>query len=474
MSRTRSITKRPRNEESSARSCRRNPLRVALLRLAIVTGFAWTASPLFAQTVTSLTCTPQAIIAPGSAKCTININQPATPGFFVNVIPANGDAVTPTSVAIPTGTATADFTATVGNITYDETSTLEAFINFSTQLFQLSITAQLQVATVLCANTLLASGQNTTCTVTLNKPSNSPATISLATNNTSLAVPSTVTIPAGGVRASFPAVAGPVANSQNATITASWTSTIASSATTIVGLGPAGLGSLLVTGVADAANNWSTNNCSPGSWRTISGGGFTLQAAQSNTPTTTLGGVQVTINGVAAPLSFASNSQVTFQCPTLDAGTPLQVKVTSPNGSGNVAIQTETAAAPAIFVVDAARNDQGMVLNANTTNLAMPQTPGVASSPAVKGSYVSIFATGLGALQGDSPALAVNAVRVWIGRILVSPIFVGAANAGTGVTQVVAQIPVDVISGPLVPLYLEVVTPGGAVLPSNQVQIAVN
>jgi uncharacterized protein (TIGR03437 family) len=152
----------------------------------------------------------------------------------------------------------------------------------------------------------------------------------------------------------------------------------------------------------------------------------------------------------------------------------LQVKVTSPNGSGNVAIQTETAAAPAIFVVDAARNDQGMVLNANTTNLAMPQTPGVASSPAVKGSYVSIFATGLGVMQGDSPALAVNAVRVWIGRILVSPIFVGAANAGTGVAQVVAQIPVDVISGPLVPLYLEVVTPGGAVLPSNQVQIAVN
>ena len=460
--------------ESPDRSRRSSPLSVARFRLAVVMGFALSASALFGQTVTSLTCTPQTIIAPGSAKCTINISQPAGPGFYVNVLPANGDAVTPSVVPILTGTSTADFTATVDKITYDEQSTLEAFINFSTQLFQLSLTAQLQVATVSCDNNILASGQTTTCTVTLNKVSNSPSTISLSTNNASLAVPSTVTIPSGILHANFTAVAGAVANTQNATLTASWTSTIASSVSTVVGLGPAGLGSLVVTGVTDAADNWSTNTCSPGSWRTISGGGFTLQAAQSSTPTTTLGGVQVTVNGVSMPLSYASNSLVTFQCPVLDVGAPLQVKVTSPNGSGNVPIQTESAATPSIFVVDAARNNQGMVLNGNTTNLAMPQTRGVASSPAVRGSYVSIFATGLGGMQGDSPAIAMNSVRVWIGGNAVTPIFVGAANAGTGVFQVVAQIPVDAQAGPLIPLYLEVVTPGGAVLPSNQVQIAVN
>lgn len=427
-----------------------------------------------AQTVVGLTCVPQTITAPGTSSCTVTINQPATPGFFVNILPTNGDATAPTSVNIPTGSTAASFTATVPNVLYDEVSTLEAYVNLTTQLFQLYITAQPQITSVACGTNSLASGQTSTCTVTINKVSGGPAVINLSSSNQNLTIPASITIPSGSLSTTFTAMAGTVAAFQAATVTATWATAYPTSVTTTMGLGPTGNGSLIVTGVTDAANNWATTSCTAGGWRTIAGGGFTAAPSQSSSPATTLAGVQVTVNGVAAPLTYVSASQITFQCPALDAGTPLVVKVLGTISTLTVPIQTMVAASPAILVVDSARNDQGLVLNGNTTTLAMPQTPGVASAPAVKGSYISLFATGLGPLQGTNPALAVNQVRVWMGGVAVTPSFVGAAKTGNGIVQVIAQIPNTVQSGPVIPLYLEVDLPGGAVMPSNQVMIAVN
>jgi uncharacterized protein (TIGR03437 family) len=445
-----------------------------LRRTAGMFGFAllaMVAYPLVAQTVTTLSCSPQTIAAPGSSTCTVGISQGASGGFYVNLLPANGDAMTPQNVLIPLGTSSATFTATVGNVPNDETSTIEAYVNFSTVLFQLSITAQQQITSVSCDTVGLAAGQTSTCTVTANKASGTASVVSLSSNNPLLSIPNTVTLPAGSLTAQFTAVAGAVASSQSATITATWTSANPVSVTTIVRLGPS---APIVTGVSDAADNWSSTSCAAGSWRTIAGGGFASQAAQSKSLTTSLGGVQVMVNGTPAPLSYVSASLVTFQCPSLDAGTPLQVKVSAGSTSLTVPIQAESLVGPAIFVIDAARNDQGLVLNGNSTTLAMPLTAGVASAPASKGSYVSIFATGLGGLQGTNPAVAVNTIRAWIGGVQVKPYFAGAAKSGNGVFQVIAQVSNDVVPGPEVPVYLEVVTPGGAVTPSNQVVIAVN
>jgi uncharacterized protein (TIGR03437 family) len=151
------------------------------------------------------------------------------------------------------------------------------------------------------------------------------------------------------------------------------------------------------------------------------------------------------------------------------------VNLTTQSGSASVPIQnTMLAATPAIFVLDAARPGQGLVLNANSNTLAMPITDGFSGMPAVKGQYVSILATGLGAVQGGSPALAVNYVRVWIGGIPVQPSFAGLTPDGGGVFQVMAQIPAGIVSGPSVPLYVEVDPNNGQAVPSNQVVIAVN
>jgi len=332
----------------------------------------------------------------------------------------------------------------------------------------------LQATGVTCGASSLAAGQSTTCTVTINKVSGTVSTINLSSSTPYLTVPASVTIPSGGLTGNFTVLASAVPNYQTATITAQWTATVTSTVTTAIGLGATATGSLIVSGVTDAADNWSTNSCSPGSWRNISGGGFTSLPAQSSGPATTLGGVQVSVNGVLAPLTFASPSLLTFQCPVLPAGTPLQVKILASSGSASVPIQSEVAVNPSIFVVDSARSDQGLVLLNNSTFLAMPQTAGVASQPAVKGDYISIYATGLGGFQGSNPALATNNVQVWIGGIAVTPAFVGSAQPDSGVFQILARIPAAVQSGTSIPLYLELDMAGGVVMPSNQVMIAVN
>jgi uncharacterized protein (TIGR03437 family) len=224
----------------------------------------------------------------------------------------------------------------------------------------------------------------------------------------------------------------------------------------------------------DSADNWATNNCTYGSWRTITGIQLADQIASSNTLVTTLGGVQVTVNGTPVPLTYVSSSLVTFQCPALTPGSPIQVTITNSLGSASVPIQSAVAANPSVFVIDAARAGQGLVLIGNSSTLAMPATSGYNSSPAVQGQYLSIFATGLGNVLGTAPALAQNSVKVWIGGIPVTPAFVGSAQSGNGVFQIIAKVPSGILAGPLVPLYVEVDVAGGNIYPSNQVQVAVN
>jgi len=188
-----------------------------------------------------------------------------------------------------------------------------------------------------------------------------------------------------------------------------------------------------------------------------------------------LGGVQVAVNGVPASLLFVSNSMITFQCPTLPPNAPIELTVQTQEGITKVPIQgTMAAATPALFALDAVRPGQGVVLIGNSNTLAMPSTDGFSGRPALQGEYVSILANGLGDVEGTWPALAKNAVRVWIGGTAVNPSFVGLIPRAGGLFQITFRIPQGSISGPLVPLYVEVSLNNGQILPSNQVVIAID
>lgn len=198
----------------------------------------------------------------------------------------------------------------------------------------------------------------------------------------------------------------------------------------------------------------------------------TLVASDVPLPTM-LGDTSVTFNfdaSIAAPLFFVSptqiNAQVPFDVPT---GT---VTVQAKRGSEvSVAQEVEVVAvSPGIFTVNQQGTGAGAILHAADFQLVSD------SAPARPGEFLSIFCTGLGALQsplpsGDIPPSpppeTVTLPQVNIAEIPALVTFSGLAPGFVGLYQVNVQVPAGVPSGTQ---HLQLIIQG---VPSNTVTIAV-
>ncbi|MDR3703720.1 MAG: hypothetical protein P4L56_28990 [Candidatus Sulfopaludibacter sp.] len=121
-----------------------------------------------------------------------------------------------------------------------------------------------------------------------------------------------------------------------------------------------------------------------------------------NVPTTGLGGVKVTFNGYPAPVLYASATQINAVVPYEVAGFsgfPVVVTYLGQNSNG-FTVQTTTTV-PGIFTQNAAGSGPADVLNSDGVTLNGP------TAPAAKGSTVSVYMTGEGAL---TPKVADGAV----------------------------------------------------------------
>jgi uncharacterized protein (TIGR03437 family) len=226
--------------------------------------------------------------------------------------------------------------------------------------------------------------------------------------------------------------------------------------------------------------------CSPGGLATLEGTGLTTQDAQNAISfplPANLAGVRLKVNGVPAPLLFASDTQVNFQCPQVSPGTALDFVL---EAEGGVAVQLPRGvmqpAAPRLFAADPSQ--QGVVLIANTNEIAMAKTEGIPSRPARPGEYLTIYASGLGEVKdGVTPGTAApldrliflsNKVSIVIEDLEIEPEFAGLAPGTAGLFQVNLRLPNGVTAGPAVPLYLKVTLPDGGVVESNRVTVAVD
>ena len=81
-------------------------------------------------------------------------------------------------------------------------------------------TAAVGVTALSCSSASLTGAGTDSCTVTLSAPANSAETVSLASNNSAVKVPSSVTVAAGASSAAFTATATAVSTTQTATLTA--------------------------------------------------------------------------------------------------------------------------------------------------------------------------------------------------------------------------------------------------------------
>ena len=144
----------------------------------------------------------------------------------------------------------------------------------------------------------------------------------------------------------------------------------------------------------------------PGSIAVLFGANLTTQtqSAASLPLPTTLGGVSAKIAGKPAPLFFVSPSQLNLQVPSgLNAGTAtievLSGTSTTPIATGTV---TVTEAAPGVFTFSANGRGQAAALNADySSNGSFDSLPG--ARPEAAGSFVTIFATGIGATSMTVP-----------------------------------------------------------------------
>lgn len=219
-----------------------------------------------------------------------------------------------------------------------------------------------------------------------------------------------------------------------------------------------------IAAVVNAAS-WQAGPVSPGEIITIGGTGLgpstpsDLMLNDSGKVSTTLDGVQVLFNGIAAPQTYVSGVQINAVVPYEVAGaTNLSVQV-SAGGQTSQAFPLKLAGtAPAIFTANGSGTGPAAILNQDNSY----NGPG---NPAAKGSYVVLFLTGEGltnpggvtgkvtsisAVPPLTPQPVLSPVTVSIGGQPVFVAFYGEApDMVSGVMQINVQIPANAPSGNL-------------------------
>jgi uncharacterized protein (TIGR03437 family) len=188
---------------------------------------------------------------------------------------------------------------------------------------------------------------------------------------------------------------------------------------------------------------------------------------------TTLAQSSFLIGGQLAPMYLASPGQANVQIPWEMAGkTQTTITATVSGKASNGQFISLAPFAPGIFTMNMTGAGQGAILIAGTAQVAAPGTP------ALRGGYIAIFCTGLGAVTnqpatgaaGPSAPLAYSATlpTVSIGGVPAFVSYSGLAPTLVGLYQVNAQVPLGVTPGSAVAVVMSI---SGAT--SNTVTIAV-
>lgn len=209
-----------------------------------------------------------------------------------------------------------------------------------------------------------------------------------------------------------------------------------------------------LTSVVNSARDDSFGAVSPGELVSIYGValGPTQAVSASSTPVpTTLGGTTVTFDGVAAPILYSSSLQLNVQAPfALQPGTLTTLQVRTSAGTSQ-SVQLEVVPALAgLYTTQSNGRGQIRAINQNGSINSI-------SNPAPRGSFIALYATGLGDVSPDvntgaaaptSPLARVDEdMAVLIGGISTNVAYAGLAPGLVGVYQVNAQIPTGVVPG---------------------------
>jgi len=147
-----------------------------------------------------------------------------------------------------------------------------------------------------------------------------------------------------------------------------------------------------------------SNSVAPGEYLSIFGTGLstTTTPAPSLPLTTNLGGVQVMVNGVAAPLGYVSPTQINLVVPFGTSGAFATFQVFTNNKPSNQVTVYTNASAPGVFSL----TSNGGSFAPGIGPAAVTHADGslvTQSSPAVAGETLVLYLTGLGAVSPTVP-----------------------------------------------------------------------
>jgi hypothetical protein len=255
--------------------------------------------------------------------------------------------------------------------------------------------------------------------------------------------------------------------------------------------GPGGFPGLpTITSIVNSAS-YASGSIAPGTIVTIFGTNLGAQTLTSGTfasgqMSTTVGGVQITFDGTAAPILYTRSNQAAVVVPFEVAGkSQVDVRAAMSFGQGGFPgggqipggaqlpggmQMTVATASPGIYTAGSTGTGQAAVINdSGSVNSA--------SAPALRGSTVSIYLTGAGAMMPAGRSGAIGTadhrigapVTVSIGGQEARVSYAGAApSALQGLYQINAVVPSSINAGS-VPLQITV----GGVSSQNGVTLTV-
>jgi uncharacterized protein (TIGR03437 family) len=275
-----------------------------------------------------------------------------------------------------------------------------------------------------------------------------------------------VTAPAGNATVTYSVDANKTSQSRTATLTVAGQS---------VTVNQTGVGILITAQSVVNGASFLSGQIAPGELITIFGsalGPATPAGLQLTSDgqyvTTSLAGTRVLFDGVAAPMTYASDSQVNAIVPFGLAGNTVstQVQVEVQGVASSPVTEFLTSASPAVFTAGGGAGQAAALNQDNSAN-----SPG---NPATVGSVVQIYMTGAGQtgpaagdgqLAGSSPWVPLGAVTATIGGVDAAVQYAGSSSGlVAGVTQVNVVVPQGAPAGDAVPLVLKV---GGNQSPSG-------
>ena len=194
---------------------------------------------------------------------------------------------------------------------------------------------------------------------------------------------------------------------------------------------------------------------------------------------TTLGGVKVEVNGIAAPLFAVTPQQINFQIPWEVLGqSKITLTVTTNRGSASAFGIDLGTFSPGLFSTNQQGTGQGAIVIGNTASVAAPVGAFPRSCPARRGETISIYGTGFGpvvnppatgtAAASDPASTTTTLPIVTIGGVAAAVTFSGLAPGFVGLYQVNVDVSANAPVGDAVPVVLTI---GGVT--SNAVTIAI-